>query len=184
MSKGGGNKKTKQTQDFKLPAWYETAAKDLIAAGKNVASGGYIPYIGPDVAAMSPETQAGIDGTNAMSAAFGMPTSGGGYLPAAQTTAGGVKGYSSFPGFEESMANLKAKYPAAYEFISSFNKYGQNSPALAQSFNPSQVTPMQSRLDPNFNKIASMITLSGLGGGGGGFDRSGSGGSKGPFKPA
>lgn len=180
MGKGSGDKKTKQTQDFKLPKWYEDAAKQVLDFGKGVASNGYTPYIGPDVAALSPSAEAGIQGTDAMSAAFGMPTSGGtGYLPAAQTSAGGVKGYSSFPGFEESMNNLKTKFPGVYEFLSKYNKGmgadAMNSPAMAQSFNPTQATGFQDKLDPNFNKL---INLTGIGGGGFG------GKSKGPFKPA
>lgn len=148
MSKGSSDKTTTQTQDFKLPPWYEKAVKDMLASGKNIASGGYVPYIGPDVAAMAPQTAAGIQGTDAMSAAFGMPTSGGSYLPQAQEFAGGVKGYSSFPGFEQSMEALKAKYPGMYEFLSQFNKINQGS-----SYNPSQATAFQNQLNPQFNAM-------------------------------
>lgn len=132
MSGAGQNNET--TTKVKLPKWYEAAAKDLLGAGKSAAEGGYIPYMGADVAAMAPQTQAGMQGIDAMSAAFGMPTSGGAsYLPEAQEFAGGVKGYSSFPGFEEAMNNLKTKYPAAYEFLSQFNKINQQPTGTAQA---------------------------------------------------
>lgn len=150
----GDGKKTKTKQETKLPAWYEDAAKDVIAKGNEVASGGYVPYIGPDVAALSDASKAGMQGIDNMSAAFGMPTSGGAsYLPEAQTFAGGVKGYSSFPGFEQSMEALKAKYPGMYDFLSQFNKISQG-----QSFSPSQSTAFQEKLDPQFNSLMSAIT--------------------------
>lgn len=146
---GGKDNKTKTTQTTKLPQWYEDAAKNVINFGQNVASGGYVPFMGPDVAALSPNTKAGIQGVDAMSAAFGMPTSGGaGYLPEEQTFAGGVKGYSSFPGFEESMNALKAKYPAMYDFLSQFNKINQG-----QSYNPMQATGFHENLSPQFNAM-------------------------------
>jgi len=158
MSKGGSNK-TKTSQNFTLPKWYEDAAKELLAAGKTASSGGYTPWMGPDVAALSPASKAGIQGTDAMSAAFGMPTSGGAsYLPEEQTFAGGVKGYSSFPGFEESMNALKAKYPGMYDFLSQFNKINQGS-----SPNPSQSTAFQQQLSPQFNATVNAATGGGKG---------------------
>jgi hypothetical protein len=88
-----------------------------------------------------------------MSAAFGMPTgASSAYLPEEQTFAGGVKGYSSFPGFEEAMEALKGKYPGMYEFLSKYNKINQG-----ESYNPSQATPMQDQLNPQFNALSSMF---------------------------
>lgn len=146
---GGGDKKTKTSQTTKLPAWYEDAAKQVISLGQNAASGGYVPYMGPDVAALAPDTLAAIKGTDQFASAFGMPTSGGAsYLPEAQDFAGGVKGYSSFPGFEASMEALKTKYPGMYSFLSQFNKINQG-----QSYSPNQVTPFQSMLSPQFNAM-------------------------------
>ncbi len=84
----------------KLPAWYEDAAKDLIALGKKRSTLGYVPWMGPDVAALDPASLAGMQGFDAMSAAFGMPgnsaASAQQYLPQATNYAGGVKGYSGF----------------------------------------------------------------------------------------
>lgn len=159
---GGSDQKTKQKSTIKLPEWYEKGAQNAINFGTEVASGGYIPYIGPDVAALSPASKAGYQGIDAMSSAFGMPTgASSAYMPEEVTGAGGVKGYSSFPGFEQSMEALKAKFPGAYDFISKYSKLGQGS-----SINPSQVTPMQSNLAPGFNSTMNMIH--GMGGGGAG----------------
>jgi len=108
----------------KLPPWYEDAAKQIIALGQKRSQLGYVPYMGPDVAAMDPNTMAGIQGFDAMSAAFGMPGGGAAsasYMPQAQTFAGGVKGYSSAPAFEEAQNALKAKYPGIYNYLQSFS---------------------------------------------------------------
>lgn len=161
---GGGDQKSKQKSTTKLPEWYETGAKNAINFGQEAAQGGYIPYIGPDVAALSPASKAAFGGIDAMSAAFGMPTgASSSYLPEEVTGAGGVKGYSSFPGFEESMNALKAKFPGAYDFISKYSKLGQGS-----SINPSQVTPGQSMLAPGFNATMNLFNGSGAPGGGAG----------------
>lgn len=152
MSKGG-SKKTTQKQNFKLPAWYEDAAKSAIAFSEDISKAGHVPWLGPDVAALAPQTKAGIAGTDAMSAAFGMPTSGGNpYLPPEQEFAGGVKGYSGFGGFEEAMESLKVKYPGMYNFLSQFNKINQG-----ESFNPSQATPIQDTLSPQFNATVNAL---------------------------
>lgn len=126
----------------KLPAWYEDAAKEIIALGKKRAALGYVPYMGPDVAAMDPNTMAGIQGFDAMSAAFGMPGGGAAsasYMPQAQTFAGGVKGYSSFPAFEEAQNALKAKYPGIYNYLQSFSINPQTGAAPGTA--PPPVTP-------------------------------------------
>jgi len=150
---GGGSKKTKTKQDFKLPAWYEDAAKKMISFGDEASQGGYVPWMGPDVAALSPAAKAGFQGVDAMSGAFGMPTgASAAYLPEEQTFAGGVKGYSSFPGFEESMEALKAKFPGMYDFLAKYNKISQG-----ESYNPTQATPIQDKLDPKFNSFASLF---------------------------
>lgn len=154
---GGGGKTTKTTQNFTLPKWYEDAAKQVLAKGEAAASGGYTPWIGPDVAALSPAAKAGMAGADAMSAAFGMPTgASASYLPEEQTFAGGVKGYSSFPGFEQAMQALKTKYPGMYEFLAKYNKISQGS-----SMNPSQVTPFQAQVSPQFNATKNAFSAPG-----------------------
>jgi hypothetical protein len=153
---GGDNKqKTKTNQTVKLPAWYEDAAKEALALGRNVAGQGYTPYIGPDIAAMDPGTQAGMGGFDAMSAAFGMPTgASASYMPEAQTYAGGVKGYSSFPAFEQAQEALKAKFPELYAYIQSFNKMGNSA--------PSNVSPIKSILAAKANPMQSAGSSGGL----------------------
>lgn len=123
MSGGGGSSTTKAT----VPAFLETAYQQGIGMGKDVASTGYVPYYGPDVAAFSPMQQASFQGTNQMASAFGMPTGAGpdgqqqSYLPEPTQFAGGVSGYSSAPIFEQAQQQLQENRPAQYDYLNSFS---------------------------------------------------------------
>ena len=110
---GGGS----QTSETKIPEWLNTAAQQGLGRANSVASIGYTPYYGPDVAAMTPMQEAARTNINAGATAFGMaaPTSSG--MPEAQTFAGGVRGYSSAPMYEAALAELKTRYPGQYNAI-------------------------------------------------------------------
>lgn len=123
MSGGGGSSTTKAT----VPAFLETAYQQGIGMGSDVASTGYVPYYGPDVASFSPMQQASFQGTNQMASAFGMPTGAGpdgqqqSYLPEPTQYAGGVSGYSSAPIFEQAQQQLQENRPAQYDYLNSFS---------------------------------------------------------------
>ncbi len=108
--KGGGS-----TTSVQIPQWLEDAARKNMARADELAQIGYVPYYGPDVAALSPMQLAAMQGTNDAAAAFGM---GGGNamagMPAPQTFAGGVQGYSSQPMFQQSMDALAAARPGQF----------------------------------------------------------------------
>lgn len=110
---GGGS----QTSETKIPEWLNTAAQQGLGRANSVASIGYTPYYGPDVAAMTPMQEAARTNINAGASAFGMaaPTSSG--MPEAQTFAGGVRGYSSAPMYEAALAEMKTRYPGQYNAI-------------------------------------------------------------------
>lgn len=117
MSGGKGGSQTSQVQ---LPKWLETAAQDALARGQKTADIGYMPYYGPDVAALTPMQTAAMNNTNAGATAFGMgaPTDAMAGAPQAQTFAGGVQGYSSGGLYDQALAELKARNPqqfAAYQ---------------------------------------------------------------------
>jgi len=117
MAKGGSTE-----QKVTLPKFYETALQQTIGMGRDVAQTGYVPYYGPDVAALSPMQNAALEGTNQMASAFGMPTADmGSYMPQAQTFAGGVQGYSAAPIYQESVDALAANRPAQKAYIDSFS---------------------------------------------------------------
>lgn len=108
----GGGKGGSTSTSVQVPAWLESAAQQNLARADRVAQLGYTPYYGPDVAAFSPMQQAAMQGTNQAAAAFGMP--GGDAMagmPAPQTFAGGVQGYSSAPLYQQSVEALRANAP-------------------------------------------------------------------------
>ena len=114
----GGGKGGQSTTEVKIPEWLETAARGNIGRAENVAGLGYTPYYGPDVAAMTPMQTAAGQGINTAAGAFGL---GSGELsmgmPAPQTFAGGVQGYSSGGLYDEALAELQRRAPGQYNAI-------------------------------------------------------------------
>lgn len=95
----GGGKGGQQTSTTQLPKWYEDMAKHSFDKANQAASIGYMPWMGLDVAAFSPQQELAFQQANNASSAFGMGSAGGGYLPQAQRDASGAMGYSSYPGY-------------------------------------------------------------------------------------
>lgn len=115
---GGGGKGGSQTTKMEIPKWMEEPAKRNLARAEEISQIGYVPYIGPDVAAFTPSQEAAFANNNSAASAFGM---GGGAsaMPAAETFAGGIRGYSSYPLYQESLAALQAANPGQYDAIAS-----------------------------------------------------------------
>ena len=113
---GGGGKGGSTSTEVSIPAWLEDAAKSGLARGTQAAGIGYVPYRGPDVAALTPMQEAAMANTSMASSAFGlgaspMPSAG---MPTAQTFAGGVRGYSSAPIYDQAVNDLRMRDPAQY----------------------------------------------------------------------
>lgn len=117
----GGGKGGSQTTRVQLPGFIEDAAQRAVARGEQVGQVGYVPYMGPDVAAFTPQQRAAFAGSNQAASAFGLPSAQGTGLPAPETFAGGVQGYSSFPLYEQALAQLEATRPGQFEAINSFS---------------------------------------------------------------
>lgn len=117
---GGGGKGGKQTTKVEIPKWLERAAKQNLARADEIATLGYVPRFGPEVAAFSPMQQAAFANTGQAAGAFGLP--GGGMtgmegMPAPTQFAGGIQGYSSVPLYNETLSALQANAPGQYDFI-------------------------------------------------------------------
>jgi hypothetical protein len=112
----GGGKGGKQTTEVKIPAWLQQAAQRNLARADEIAQIGYVPYFGPDVAAFTPMQQAAFQNTGQAAQAFGMaaPSDPMAGMPAPQTFAGGVQGYSSAPMFQQSLDALAAARPGQF----------------------------------------------------------------------
>lgn len=104
---GKGKSETKTT----LPKYYtDFQENEILPRALEVADRGYLPFMGIDVAAMSPGQMTARTGVNQVASAFGLPTASGGYLPQSQNI-GGVQGYSSFPAFYDAVQQQQAQFP-------------------------------------------------------------------------
>lgn len=105
----------------KIPKWLEEAAKANLGQAQDIASIGYTPYYGADVAAFNPMQSAGFQNTADASRAFGLsaPTDAMAGMPQAQNF-GGVMGYSSQPLFADAVSRFGADRPGQKSLIDSF----------------------------------------------------------------
>jgi hypothetical protein len=118
--KGGSTSST-----VEVPQYIEDAARRNLARADTISQIGFTPYYGPDVAAFTPMQEAAFQSTAQTAGAFGVPggdmsmqdISGG--MPTPTTYAGGVRGYSSAPMYEESMAEFAARRPGQKALIDS-----------------------------------------------------------------
>lgn len=144
---GGGGKGGSTSTEVSIPAWLEDAAKSALARGNQAAGIGYVPYQGPDVAALTPLQEAAMFNTSQASSAFGLgpspaPSAG---MPTVQTFADGTRGYSSFPLYEQAVNALRMRDPDQYAKLTApFSGAPMTAPVAAPM--PSNVGP---RRDPN-----------------------------------
>ena len=118
-----GGKGGSTTTSVEVPKYIEEAAKRNLTRADLISKLGYVPQYGPDVAAFTPLQEAAFGNVAGQAGAFGLQTPAGGAMagmPAAQEFAGGVRGYSSAPLFEQSVAELAARRPAQKSYIDSF----------------------------------------------------------------
>jgi len=136
MSGGKGGTKTSTVE---IPEYIERAAQRNLNRAQAIAQMGYVPYYGPDVAAFTPMQEAAMQNVASAAGAFGLTTPTGASvtgMPTATEYAGGIRGYSSAPMFEQAQAELAARRPAQKSYIDSFfidpvtGTYGANAPAL------------------------------------------------------
>ena len=158
----GGGKGGKQTSEVKIPAWLQDAAQSNIARANEIAKIGYVPYFGPDVAAFTPTQQAAFANTGAAANAFGMaaPSNPMAGMPAPQTFAGGVQGYSSAPMYQQSLAALQQANPAQYAALMAPFLNPQTGAGPRTPFDASRPTP------PGGAPLNPLLAMMGLGGGG------------------
>lgn len=118
-----GGKGGSSTSSVQIPEYIEAAAQRNLNKAERISQLGYVPYYGPDVAALTPMQQAAMQNVAGAAGAFGMATPTGQDIygmPAATTYAGGVQGYSSAPIYEQSVAELARQRPSQKSYIDSF----------------------------------------------------------------
>ena len=122
-----GGKGGSSTTSVEVPQYIEDAAKfNLRQAGAlgqpGIAQIGYVPYYGADVAAFTPTQEAAFQNVAGQAGAFGLTTPAGGAMagmPTPQEFAGGVRGYSSAPMYEQSLGEFARRRPAQFNLIES-----------------------------------------------------------------
>lgn len=114
-----GGKGGSQTQQVKIPQWVADPAARNLARAEAAAKIGYMPYYGPEVAALTPMQQAAMQSNIGAAEAFGLvapgtitPTTG---MPQAQQFAGGITGYGSSGLYEQALAEAAKRDPAAFQ---------------------------------------------------------------------
>ena len=99
-----------------VPAYIEDASKQAIGMANARNELGYVPYMGPDVAAFNPMQMNAMQGANTMAQSMGLPTAGLS-LMAPTDYGNGVWGHSSAPVYEDSMARLQAANPELFDAL-------------------------------------------------------------------
>ena len=177
-----GGKGGSTTSTVEVPQYIEDAARRNLERADLISKIGYVPYYGPEVAAMTPAQEAAFASTQQLGSAFGLPTTLGTSalpsatvgirssdfdmgVPAPQTFAGGVRGYSSAPMFEEAMDEFGRRRPAQKAFIDSLFI-----DPFSGAFTPISTTPlhMGEVVDTTTTTPVNTTTTTGGGGGGGG----------------
>ena len=115
-----GGKGGSQTSQVEIPQYLEDASKKMLNRASAVQGVGYMPYMGPDVAALTQPQQQAMQTNIDAASAFGLVDPGldaMAGMPQAQDF-NGVQGYSSFPMYDQAVADLAASRPgqvAAYD---------------------------------------------------------------------
>ena len=120
-----GGKGGSTSSSVTIPEYIEEAARRNLAKAEGISQIGYVPYYGPDVAAFTPFQQAGFQQTADVASAFGMGPQMSqadimGGMPAPTEFAGGVRGYSAAPLYQQAVDELAAQRPAQAQYIESF----------------------------------------------------------------
>ncbi len=121
MSKGGST-----TSTVAVPEYIEDAARRNLTEADKIRRLGFIPEYGPTVAAFTPMQEAAFQGTADLASAFGTPGGGmsmqdiSGGMPEPTTYAGGVRGYSSLPIYEQALEAFGQARPGQKRYAESF----------------------------------------------------------------
>lgn len=119
MSGGGKGGSDSGSTTIKLPKSIEEAANANLDIANEVASIGYVPYDGPQVAGFTPMQLASMSGVDAAANAFGLPSLGGGTLDTSipsqlarligslpNQSAMGINSYSPRPIYDTAQARI------------------------------------------------------------------------------
>lgn len=108
---------SKTTQETKIPEYLEEAGRLAVQQAQQAQQMGYIPYMGPEIAAINPFEQALAQNVSGMASAFGMAAPSGLDMGMPTVTQGGMTGYSSYPIYQGAMERLREQRPDQYDYF-------------------------------------------------------------------
>lgn len=136
-----------ETSETELPEWVVGPAREMLQRSVDMGKAGYMPWTGPDVAALN-NAQIGSMQNNAnMRGAFGMNAAMPN-IPAPQDFGGGMWGYSSMPLYEQNLAALQEQRPGQMDYYNSFfvdPQTGVEGQRMQQSNLPTMMEKLQDR---------------------------------------
>lgn len=109
----------KSESSASIPGFVEDAAKEMLAQSVAMGKTGYMPWSGPDVAALTPDQLAARENTNSAASAFGLNVGGLG-TPGATDFGNGIWGHSSLPMYDQQMQYMQANRPGQLEYYNGF----------------------------------------------------------------
>jgi len=152
-----GSKST-TVQENKIPAYMEEAGRMAVEEAQKIKEMGYLPYFGPEVAAINPYEQAMAQNVGGMASAFGMAAPAALNMSGVDTaTSGGVTGYTTAPAYFSALERLRETRPDQYEFFAGLGRFDPITGAVNPNYNPKPTTNMSNLL----------LSTAGLLGGGG-----------------
>lgn len=146
-----GGKGGSQTTQVEIPQWIQQPSIRNMARAEALQKVGYQPYMGPDVAGFTQPQQQAMQSNLDAASAFGLVDPNLEAMSGMPNTTffNGVEGYSSFPAYQNAVAELERTNPrqsAAYDRLFVREGEGNFGPGFTQDFNSN--TP-----DFNFNPL-------------------------------
>lgn len=134
-----GSKST-TVQENKIPRYLEEAGQLAVEEAEKIKEMGYLPYFGPEVAAINPYEQAMAQNVGGMASAYGLAAPAAMDMSGVSTaTSGGVTGYTTAPAYFAALERLKETRPDQYEFFAGLGRFdpitGAENPDYGKSQN-------------------------------------------------
>ena len=132
---------SRSTTENKIPAYMEEAGKLAVEEAKKIKEMGYLPYFGPEVAAINPYEQAMAQNVGGMASAYGLAAPAAMSMSGVDTaTSGGITGYTTAPAYFSALERLKETRPDQYEFFANLGRFDPITGAANPNYNPNPTT--------------------------------------------
>jgi|DEB0MinimDraft_10_1074344.scaffolds.fasta_scaffold20358_2 hypothetical protein len=132
---------SRSTTENKIPAYMEEAGKLAVEEAKKIKEMGYLPYFGPEVAAINPYEQAMAQNVGGMASAFGMAAPAALDMSGVDTaTSGGLTGYTTAPAYFSALERLRETRPDQYEFFAGLGRFDPITGVANPNYNPNPTT--------------------------------------------